>query len=919
MVAATTTESNSSPSVPKEKNFRNSVDDNTKFISRKIRFLPSQYPIKFKRQRSKSSPPHKLQPVKVGMSTVFFERSKAKRKAQFSENFVEKVKAFTFNDVRVGNLLDIKRPFGQESRTPLEGLSPSLHNGTLVSGNDQSEEVTNEIWEHPSGRSALLDTWQIADVPTSGPANDSIAGNSIMAATENNTEAATTKFQDNRPSRRKSLEIIRLEDKKITLLKLPQHSSFVRVYKVNGSHILGIRKIRPSKKMRKMMFGKDKVIKPFLRPLPLSNGSVLYPKTIANGRRIMMPKLFPDIQLKKFDGSIEDEKSFTKFNEKMSAEVIESESSESALNDNVGETMRAEILVTSTVSEKTTEVNPFRTISAHTPYSTIGNEKKMPFHFKENGKIKNNTVSEDPVYEINNKMEDKMAVFVESQLQPTYVLPTKRNNNISRKRPSEVSKDCFNIPEFYDAESKENLDPSSSSEMYNSASPIDVTEASSNLSASPSTVLTSEASYQYPIFLSRKYPTTKSLVLLSRRYPFMSRDSANLSDYSPASRQHKAYYIEPGTPSIPTQQIDPTFPQKNAGRRQSHPRFKWREIALETNSRYWKPEVYLAEATMELPPRKKNNAFFKKLYLSSTEFPFRVITESYDIAESINDFRLSGENLITEENMTAVEDIVGIKATPKKISFANFKSARSSPSPSGSHSVPKHFLSSDENISRSQRESNAHKGTNAINNKNKFSRSGRRSLKISKISSESEMAQRSISRAPKIAVWSNHVNSLARSSHQTVRKPQPQKTERHRLQKELTDSSTEAQHRENFLQRVSLPKQYFRSSSTLRPPLSSAVSPGNETLNLLTSEVSDFPTYSSVPNTSFRCEGRYPGYYADLEAKCQVFHRCQQSGKTHSFLCPNGTVFSQRLLTCDRWTAVNCSRSERFYRVNQGL
>lgn len=38
----------------------------------------------------------------------------------------------------------------------------------------------------------------------------------------------------------------------------------------------------------------------------------------------------------------------------------------------------------------------------------------------------------------------------------------------------------------------------------------------------------------------------------------------------------------------------------------------------------------------------------------------------------------------------------------------------------------------------------------------------------------------------------------------------------------------------------------------------------------------------------------------------QVWHVCEADGRQHSFLCPNGTVFSQRLLTCDWWYNVHC-------------
>ena len=48
------------------------------------------------------------------------------------------------------------------------------------------------------------------------------------------------------------------------------------------------------------------------------------------------------------------------------------------------------------------------------------------------------------------------------------------------------------------------------------------------------------------------------------------------------------------------------------------------------------------------------------------------------------------------------------------------------------------------------------------------------------------------------------------------------------------------------------------------------------------------------------------GYYADPEMQCQQYHVCLTPpnafmDRKTSFLCPNGTVFSQSLLTCDWW------------------
>lgn len=94
----------------------------------------------------------------------------------------------------------------------------------------------------------------------------------------------------------------------------------------------------------------------------------------------------------------------------------------------------------------------------------------------------------------------------------------------------------------------------------------------------------------------------------------------------------------------------------------------------------------------------------------------------------------------------------------------------------------------------------------------------------------------------------------------------------------------------------------------------------------------DYPIYDSVPfGLTFTCGGKLPGYYADPEARCQVslpywrlhghyttpryifiyfeyfrqvWHWCLPNGRMFSFLCPNGTVFSQSARVCDWWFKV---------------
>ena len=80
----------------------------------------------------------------------------------------------------------------------------------------------------------------------------------------------------------------------------------------------------------------------------------------------------------------------------------------------------------------------------------------------------------------------------------------------------------------------------------------------------------------------------------------------------------------------------------------------------------------------------------------------------------------------------------------------------------------------------------------------------------------------------------------------------------------------------------------------------------------------DYPAYASVPKTHFDCKYmEFPGLYSDTEAKCQVFHLCHPNEETHSFLCPNGTLFNQQYFVCDWWYNVDCKAQPYFYGLNE--
>ncbi|GFY69595.1 chitin-binding type-2 domain-containing protein [Trichonephila inaurata madagascariensis] len=71
----------------------------------------------------------------------------------------------------------------------------------------------------------------------------------------------------------------------------------------------------------------------------------------------------------------------------------------------------------------------------------------------------------------------------------------------------------------------------------------------------------------------------------------------------------------------------------------------------------------------------------------------------------------------------------------------------------------------------------------------------------------------------------------------------------------------------------------------------------------------DYPTLEILPVVHFPCEEYTSGYYADVTARCQMFHICDENGQRSSFLCPIGTVFNQEYLVCDWWYNVNCEDS----------
>lgn len=74
-----------------------------------------------------------------------------------------------------------------------------------------------------------------------------------------------------------------------------------------------------------------------------------------------------------------------------------------------------------------------------------------------------------------------------------------------------------------------------------------------------------------------------------------------------------------------------------------------------------------------------------------------------------------------------------------------------------------------------------------------------------------------------------------------------------------------------------------------------------------------------LQQSSFHCNDRVTGYYADDTVGCEVFHYCQESAK-HSWVCPEGFTFHQVHLICMPPSAENiCDQSSKYHVVNEYL
>lgn len=80
-------------------------------------------------------------------------------------------------------------------------------------------------------------------------------------------------------------------------------------------------------------------------------------------------------------------------------------------------------------------------------------------------------------------------------------------------------------------------------------------------------------------------------------------------------------------------------------------------------------------------------------------------------------------------------------------------------------------------------------------------------------------------------------------------------------------------------------------------------------------------TTSNKRTSTFSCEKRVTGYYADVKLGCRVYHFCateelgEVSYQRVSYMCLEGSIFDQKELNCVRERDLNipCDKAESYY------
>ncbi|XP_034102423.1 putative cyclin-dependent serine/threonine-protein kinase DDB_G0272797/DDB_G0274007 [Drosophila nasuta] len=134
-----------------------------------------------------------------------------------------------------------------------------------------------------------------------------------------------------------------------------------------------------------------------------------------------------------------------------------------------------------------------------------------------------------------------------------------------------------------------------------------------------------------------------------------------------------------------------------------------------------------------------------------------------------------------------------------------------------------------------------------------------------------------------------------------------------RPQYEYSEEDQEEAPRQVYLNR-NVQKQQQQQSNYLKKKPSSEESEEEE------EEVEEPDRLSTLlSKSSFTCNERNSGYYADESLSCEVFHYCQENQK-HSWICPEGFTFHQIHLICMPPSHDNiCKQSSKYHIVNDYL
>ncbi|XP_033323929.2 uncharacterized protein LOC117219126 [Megalopta genalis] len=81
----------------------------------------------------------------------------------------------------------------------------------------------------------------------------------------------------------------------------------------------------------------------------------------------------------------------------------------------------------------------------------------------------------------------------------------------------------------------------------------------------------------------------------------------------------------------------------------------------------------------------------------------------------------------------------------------------------------------------------------------------------------------------------------------------------------------------------------------------------------INSEISKIVT---AIKTNFSCLDKTAGFYADIDARCKIYHTCDEYGNKFTYRCPEETAFRQDALICDHAHLVNCEEIIPFHIEN---